>query len=358
MPQEWTTKEQKKFLQDELTVFKQIGGRNYTKNWPALYQRWFRKWPERQYALPGVADTISLTAEQTKVLADAIAQRQLQLRRWLHWHAGAGESRSANAKTMKIMDNLLKPKKRTQQPWEVYSKFYYKTRIQPEISKGMSIAEVNWKIRSMFDAESLEIKEEVKRISDDQKMNNLKGCQTDTGPDDVVNIDRIVLRSNIQQCGPALQRVINHLGEKTGWKFTVLMGGPDPLDPQGGNIITTLHARKTKEGLDFVEVYPKFDSEVVDAFGEFLSHVCAVTSEASSMEDRGLDEGEGDQTSDELEGNSNTDSGEGSGEVNGDVDGGDADADGDADANGSDLDIDDDGDDVADIDTLAGKEDG
>ena len=44
--------------------------------------------------------------------------------------------------------------------------------------------------------------------------------------------------SNIQQCGGALQQILHHLGKQTGWKFTMLMGGPDPLDPDIGNIIT------------------------------------------------------------------------------------------------------------------------
>lgn len=43
---------------------------------------------------------------------------------------------------------------------------------------------------------------------------------------------------NIEQCGPALQRVLKHLNSQTGWHFSVLMGGPDPLDPLGDNMIT------------------------------------------------------------------------------------------------------------------------
>lgn len=51
--------------------------------------------------------------------------------------------------------------------------------------------------------------------------------------------DASLLDSNVQQCGAALQRILEHLSAQTnGWSFTVLMGGPDPLDPKGGNIIT------------------------------------------------------------------------------------------------------------------------
>ncbi|KAG6379156.1 hypothetical protein JVT61DRAFT_11596 [Boletus reticuloceps] len=51
------------------------------------------------------------------------------------------------------------------------------------------------------------------------------------------------------------------------------MGGPDPLTPEGGNIITSLHVGKTKGGRDFADVYSSFEGEVVQAYGEFLSKV-------------------------------------------------------------------------------------
>lgn len=100
-----------------------------------------------------------------------------------------------------------------------------------------------------------------------------------------------VPHSNIQQCGPVLQHVIDHLARQTRWKISVLMGDPDPQDAEGGNIITrylsdcsvkrvnlrmrnaSLHTSKTIDGHDFAEVYPNFDTEVVEAFGEFLDHV-------------------------------------------------------------------------------------
>ncbi|KAG9311868.1 hypothetical protein JVU11DRAFT_8121 [Chiua virens] len=139
-----------------------------------------------------------------------------------------------------------------------------------------------------------------------------------------------------------------------GWKFTILLGGPDPLVPQGGNIITILHTGQMKEGLDFAEVYPKFDSEVVDVFSEFLGHACAVTAKVLSTEDKGPDEHEGNQTSDEPDGNNNTDLGEGSDETVGSVDNSDTDADvSNANTNDSDskLDVDNDANGVTDIDT-------
>lgn len=46
--------------------------------------------------------------------------------------------------------------------------------------------------------------------------------------------------SNIQQCGAVLQHVLGHLGNQMGLKFSVLMGGIDPLYPEGGKFIARL----------------------------------------------------------------------------------------------------------------------
>ena len=169
MPSPWTTDEQRAFLEEELVTFKRIGGRRYTKQWPALFQRWAQKWPERCVVFPDLADDAQLTEEQGKIHTQAVLCRQQQIRRWMHWHNGAGLSRSANNKTCKIVDGLLENKTRAKKPCELYSNVNYKTHILPHIEPGMSIAEVNKKIREIFDNESPEVKEKFIRLSEEQK---------------------------------------------------------------------------------------------------------------------------------------------------------------------------------------------
>ncbi|KAF8449524.1 hypothetical protein L210DRAFT_864066 [Boletus edulis BED1] len=261
MPQEWTTEDQKSFLKEELVVFKRI-------EWPMV--------------LPGVPDSAVLMPDQIKTLADAIKLRQDQLRRWMHWHSSAGDKRSANAKTAKIMKGLLQPKTRSRKPWEVYSKLYYTTRIQPHIEKGMSISEVNETIKEIFADETPEVKAEVQILCDEDQKEKKKHKTSETQSEnaksdagEAMEIDPMTLRSNIQQCGPALQWVLEHFSWETRWSFSVLMGGLDPVDPEGGNMITSLHVGKTRDGHDFSEVYPNFDAQVVEAYGEFLSRTCS-----------------------------------------------------------------------------------
>ncbi|KAF8443711.1 hypothetical protein L210DRAFT_3502492 [Boletus edulis BED1] len=62
---------------------------------------------------------------------------------------------------------------------------------------------------------------------------------------------------------------------ETGLKFTVLMGGIDPFDPEGGKFIASIHTGKTSNGRGFTDAYSKFESKVIKAYGKFLDEVFA-----------------------------------------------------------------------------------
>ncbi|KIK79135.1 hypothetical protein PAXRUDRAFT_16491 [Paxillus rubicundulus Ve08.2h10] len=51
------------------------------------------------------------------------------------------------------------------------------------------------------------------------------------------------------------------------------MGGPDPVVPQEGNNITSLHVGLNWHGQDFSDPYGRFDTNVIEAFGEFLNSI-------------------------------------------------------------------------------------
>ncbi|KAF8125739.1 hypothetical protein EV363DRAFT_1076602, partial [Boletus edulis] len=269
----WTTGEQKAFLQQELIAFKQIGGRAYTKNWPTLYSRFFQRWPERASALPSVSADVPLTEDQKKVLADAVSQRQKQIRRWMHWHNGAGDNRAANNKTTKIVDGLLETKTRIKKPWEIYASKYYVSRVQPQVEAGTPIVDIAKKIREIFENETLEIQDEIHQLSEAQKEDTKKRKESRKASEELADHDSDEADDEEGvETDPfiLLQRILRHLGNQTGLKFTVLMGGLDPLDPDGGKFVASIHTGKTSDGDDFADAYPKFESEVVEAFGEFL----------------------------------------------------------------------------------------
>ncbi|KIK79876.1 hypothetical protein PAXRUDRAFT_28306 [Paxillus rubicundulus Ve08.2h10] len=63
-------------------------------------------------------------------------------------------------------------------------------------------------------------------------------------------IEHVQKIRNVNQCRPTLQCILEHLR----WK-------------------TSLHVGQNKYGNDFLEAYPKFDTEVIDAYAEFLLNV-------------------------------------------------------------------------------------
>ncbi|KIJ04500.1 hypothetical protein PAXINDRAFT_22208 [Paxillus involutus ATCC 200175] len=270
----WTSEAQKDFLMEELSQYLEIGGKDYGKHWPKLFQRWAEQWPERATALPNIPAEQPLTDEQANLLAAAVEKRQ----KWMRWHGGAGQNRAANNKTNRIVDDLMEPKVRLKKPWEIYAKTYYQSRVKPGVAAGSNIVTVRQKIEDALKNESPEVLEEIECIRAEQKAalggkNKKKGKQLDGLDDAAVETDPIILRTNIQQVGPTLQTILEHLARKTGWSFTVIMGGPDPIIPDDGNHITSLHVGRNKKGLDFSDAYRGFDTEVVNAYGEFLNNI-------------------------------------------------------------------------------------
>ncbi|KIO12149.1 hypothetical protein M404DRAFT_7021 [Pisolithus tinctorius Marx 270] len=232
---EWTTPEQKKFLQDELV----------------------------QYS------NVSLTLEQDKILRDAVTKHQQQLRQWLRWHMGAGKNRAANRKTLTIIDGLMKAKTRVKKPLEIYSKIYYTLRVKPNISTDSNISSLCDQIDKKFRVEPQEIQDEVMRIHNKQHTSR-KTPPTESDDEISADVDAETCRSNIQQCAPALTQILTHLSQKTSWSFSVLMGGPDPVDAEEQCVVASLHIGKNRCGLNFAESYRHFDSTVVQAYAEFL----------------------------------------------------------------------------------------
>ncbi|KAH7917467.1 hypothetical protein BV22DRAFT_1135383 [Leucogyrophana mollusca] len=237
---------------------------------------------EQVHRLEDVPPEETLTEEQHSVVSAAVDKRQKQIRQWMRWHAGSGRNRSANKMSTGIVDNLLKPKTHVNKPWEIYAKIYYKDRVKDKTNvAGGGIVAVRQSIQQAFENESEDIKNEVENIRVQQveaaRKNKKKGKQSTpdatSDTESIAEQDPAIRRLNIQECGPALERILQHMGRKTGWKFTVIMGGPDPLDLEGNNIITSLHTGRNELGNDFSDAYSKFDTEVVQAYGEFLDDV-------------------------------------------------------------------------------------
>ncbi|KAF8415324.1 hypothetical protein L210DRAFT_3768454 [Boletus edulis BED1] len=312
-PRGWTTKEQKDFLDVELLEYLKVGGKGYKKRWTTLWQKWSQHWPERLTALPDVPADRPLSDEQASILAQAWEKCQRQLQQWMRWHAGAGNNRSANNKTSRLIDDMMKPKTRTKKLWEIYSKSYYVSHVKDSVPSGSNIVTVRQKIEDALKNELQEVLDELKLEQARQRTSLQQGGSDD---DDDDELDPLDIRRNIQEVGSTLHRVLEHLAKKTGWSFSVIMGGPDPTSlADEGNHITSLHIGTNLQGQDFSDAYDKYDTVFVEAYGEFLNAVYAArresmeadpttgtTDDTVSDEDVGATaDGEGDQRLDTMD---------------------------------------------------------
>ncbi|KAG9316185.1 hypothetical protein JVU11DRAFT_2206 [Chiua virens] len=207
--------------------------------------------------------------DQAIILSKAWSKCQKQIHSWMHWHAHRSDTRAATRALVRLLNGLLEPKSHTSQLSEIYAKTYWQTRVKDSVPARSNIATI-W--RSIDEA----LQKEPKEVIDKLKLEQAKQralLQKSITKDDDVESDPLIVRWNIQELGPTLHRILEHLSKKTGWSFSLIMGRPDPISPEEGNHITSLHIGADQQGRDFSDVYGKFDTDFVEAYGTFLKRV-------------------------------------------------------------------------------------
>ena len=76
MRREWTTPEQKKFLQDELVRYSSMSAKEYARFWPDFFRQWAQRWPERAVMFPELLSDAPLTSQQHSDLVGAVTKCQ------------------------------------------------------------------------------------------------------------------------------------------------------------------------------------------------------------------------------------------------------------------------------------------
>ncbi|KAG8214412.1 hypothetical protein J3R82DRAFT_9417 [Butyriboletus roseoflavus] len=182
------------------------------------------------------------------------------------------QDHSANSKTAKVINKLLKPKTQVKKPWEIYLKIHYKTCIQPEIGDGMSITDVNKKIHEMFENKSPEIKDTFykmcKKLKQDTKNVNKGMPEGDKFTGFYEEKNPVMLHKRME--------------------VPMLMGSPNLMDQDYGHIIISLYTGKMKD--DCNKTIFNTSGEVCEGDAE---HVDINAEDKDDLEDEGQDIGEG-----------------------------------------------------------------
>jgi len=94
-----------------------------------------------------------------------------QIWQWLRWHLKGRKNRSANRKTLNILDSLMKGKSHMKWPVEIYSKMYYASWVKPDNSLdslAQNISSLRKQIEKEFKDEPQEVQDEVMHIHSEQ----------------------------------------------------------------------------------------------------------------------------------------------------------------------------------------------
>ncbi|KAF4590567.1 hypothetical protein EYR38_009869 [Pleurotus pulmonarius] len=269
-PPDKVTPEQKEFLFKLMSEFleQQKKGKLH-KFWVMLYGEWFRQWEI-------VEDlTIEDMTERKEALGAEIKAKKSYLRRWFQNHS--------RPKRVVPFGRLVKQAqkdqkaKRRPQLTEVYCWLFYKDRVRHHVkaeverltilngkkpTRGMKLRLVRNYAIALLELEHPEIKDKVEAEYERHKeeVEEIQKEATSTP------------QAAIETIGAHFNAFSKIMGDLTGWKFTLLAGGPDPTN--GGRIRTAaVHYGENHAGLSFGEAMPDARRAAGAAFGSFLHSV-------------------------------------------------------------------------------------
>ncbi|KAF4563419.1 hypothetical protein AB1N83_010866 [Pleurotus pulmonarius] len=271
-PRDKVNPDQKEFLMKHMNDFleAQKMGR-LDKFYVLLYGEWFQKWPTTEDM------TIEDESKRKEALGAVVLALKSYLRRWFYNHNKPKRVLPFGHIVKKALQG--KKSKRRPQLTEVYCRLFYKDRILQHIkaevnrltlkgkkpTRGVKLRLIRNYALALLDLEAPEIKDKVEKQYQRYKeeVEEIQKEATTTPQ---------AYAEAIETIGAYFNAFSQALGEITGWRFTLLAGGPNPVN--GGRIRTiAVHHGENHAGLSFGEAMPDARSAMGTAFGSFLRGV-------------------------------------------------------------------------------------
>ncbi|KAG1723256.1 uncharacterized protein EDB91DRAFT_1255731 [Suillus paluster] len=294
MGYKWTTKDQREFLETFLPEYHEhMVDKTYD---PVLKKAWrgfFEHWPERSVILAHVPADQRLTEEQEEHLKEAVSKQQAQITSWYRWQNNVSRlSRTSGTKGVLKFDIVLAggvelSGARAPKKMHIYSHEYYAKKL----NKRLAITQ------EKFEAESDEVKEEVERKYRKAKAKFARARER-LKDGKMLKVDTNTKVKAIRELGPMLDCVFCYLSHATGgWKFSVLMAGPDPT--KGGTVVYDYHIGELGNSAQFNTFCDKFDG-IQQAFLEFTNSALAFEATLPQDDDDDDDSESDDNTDNEM----------------------------------------------------------
>ncbi|KAG2037610.1 hypothetical protein BDR03DRAFT_1010654 [Suillus americanus] len=137
-PAEWTTLDQKAFLESKYNNFlKAQVGASVTQFWGPVFSEWFRRFPE-ELAIFGEAPEV-LSEEQKEAKGAAVELRQKKIKNWFNYRSQKSGRSAVNAMGKTIWQMLTNKAKGTRihTEAEVFSKMRYTDDVQAQVKESI-----------------------------------------------------------------------------------------------------------------------------------------------------------------------------------------------------------------------------
>ncbi|KAG1816302.1 hypothetical protein DFJ58DRAFT_850454 [Suillus subalutaceus] len=250
---------------------------------------------------------LPLTAEQEAELEGASDIQRKKLKEWF-WNNAKSKTTPGNTSMSKAFAQLLGQCARgicDLKDIEVYSRTYYKMKVQPLVDGNIQENQLNAKnqiaimqkhVHNCFEAEPEEVKAEIREEA--AKINasrRLGSIISDTRTKEeiyriffflaanvlFIDVNYLMYRA-IQELLMVLGQICNDLGKLMGgWHFSLVMGGADPMCP--GDIMTlSYHHSKNQDGHSFKAANLDFHEQYLVPFKKYLRHVFHCTNRVSA----------------------------------------------------------------------------
>ncbi|KAH9834381.1 uncharacterized protein C8Q71DRAFT_724986 [Rhodofomes roseus] len=237
---QWTTDAELDFLQSYQESFRSHQlSQSLQRFWPDIYNTWFTVFPEKSRILPDVEGKLS--DEQQTLLQNSIKTCK-RTQKIYNWYNNLNSQQNRKAKATRVNLDVLRPKgSRTLKDTELYSRKYYKDRVQPlvetelgerKVLKVERIEVIKWWTKQAYDAEDedvkAEIQEEIRTLCASRAEH---GTSESEGAEEVTDehvINAIASQALLDDLPAILRQIFLELHRKTGWYFLVLAAGEVP----------------------------------------------------------------------------------------------------------------------------------
>ncbi|KAG1809163.1 uncharacterized protein BJ212DRAFT_1484671 [Suillus subaureus] len=236
-----------------------------------MSKRWQPTWEQHTWLMP------HLTKYQVMPCSEEAVYLMLMHREWLeNWpeedvlwpdHPMEQHALSEDEKAELCLAEKERKEKSIQEMLKV-------AQATQSLTNGQRVALVKKETMALYAGKSEEIKAKVKEYIHAQKQEHGKEKAEPWSDEDQ--------QQNLMKLATVANQFLKGLADATSLSFSLLIGGPS-IELGGMIDVWSFHVGMTKLGNNFSQAYPKFESEVVGPFRDYLYHVY---SEATALKDR------------------------------------------------------------------------